>query len=153
MATDTREKPAASQVKLTKSAEKLVESADVQVESALAQEGSADRRTQLAGDRTLLAAERTYAAWLRTGLAAMAAGIGAEALLEDFVEPWLVMASSVVLILLAEFCFAAGVWRQFARVVPPPRPDTPMLPDWLLLLFNGFLLVLGGAVLVSILID
>ena len=151
MATDTRNKPAAGPAKLTKSAEKLVESADVQVESALAQEGSADRRTQLAGDRTLLAAERTYAAWLRTGLAALAAGIGAQPLLEDFVEPWLVMASSIVLVLLAEFCFVAGVWRQLARPVPPPRPDTPMLPGWLLILFNGVLVILSSAALIGIL--
>ena len=151
MTVDTRSQPAAGQAKLTKSTEKLVESADVQVGSALAQEGSADRRTQLAGDRTLLSVERTYAAWLRTGLAAMASGIGAMALLEEVVEPWLAQASSVMLILLAEFCFVAGVWRQIVRAVPPPRPDTPAIPDWLLIVFNGFLLLLGGAVLVSIL--
>ena len=92
-----------------------------------------------------------YAAWLRTGLAAMASGIGAMALLEEVVEPWLAQASSVMLILLAEFCFVAGVWRQIVRAVPPPRPDTPAIPDWLLIVFNGFLLLLGGAVLVSIL--
>ena len=135
---------AAGQAKLVKSAEKLVERADVQVDSA-------DRRTQLAGDRTLLAAERTYAAWLRTGLAALAAGIGAKALLEDAVAPWLASASAVVLILLAEFCFIAGVWRQLVRAVPPPRPDMAALPGWLLLVFNGFLTLLGGAVLVSVL--
>ncbi|MBO9516314.1 MAG: DUF202 domain-containing protein [Variovorax sp.] len=129
---------------------KLAESAGTLVDSAIVQQDSADRRTQLAGDRTLLAAERTYAAWLRTGLAALAAGIGAKALLADAVAPWLATASAVVLILLAEFCFVAGVWRQFMRVVPPPKPDAPRLPDWLLIVFNGFLVLLGGAVLVGL---
>lgn len=144
MADPTQTKPAAvAQVKLAKSAEKLVD-------SAVVQEDSADRRTQLAGDRTLLASERTYAAWLRTGLAALAAGIGAQKLLENLVASWLVLASSIVLIALAEFCFVAGVWRQLTGAVPPPRPDVPMLPGWLLLVFNGFLLVLGAAVLIGI---
>ncbi len=137
-------KAAAAQTKLAKSADTLVD-------SALVQEDSADRRTQLAGDRTLLAAERTYAAWLRTGLAALAAGIGAKALLEDLVEPWLVLSASVVLLVLAEFCFVAGVWRQLVRPGPPPRPDTPALPGWLLVVFNGFLVLLGAAVLVGVL--
>ncbi|BBC72470.1 conserved hypothetical protein [Altererythrobacter sp. B11] len=132
-----------AQQKLAKSADKLVESADTQ-------EDSADRRTQLAADRTLLAAERTYAAWMRTGLASLAAGIGAKALLEELVHPWLVLAASIVLILFAEFCFLAAVWRELARSVPPPRPDTRRLPPWLLLLFNSFLLVLGLAVLIGI---
>ena len=129
---------------------KLARSAETLVESAHAQEGSADRRTQLARDRTLLASERTYAAWLRTGLAALAAGIGAEPLLEDFVEPWLVFASSVLLIVLAEFCFVAGVWRLLVRAVPTPPPDMPVLPAWLLIVFNGLLALLGAAVLVSV---
>ena len=136
-------KAAVAQTKLAKSAETLVD-------SAIVQEDSADRRTQLAGDRTLLASERTYAAWLRTGLAALAAGIGAQALLEQLVQPWLVLAASIVLIFLAEFCFVAGVWRQLTRAVPPPRPDVPVIPGWLLIVFNGFLVLLGGAVLVAI---
>ena len=100
--------------------------------------------------RTLLAAERTYAAWVRTGLAALAAGIGAKALLQDLVHGWLVLTTSIVLIAFAEFCFIAGVWRQFTRAVPPPRPDTARLPAWLLVTFNGFLVVLGAAVLIGI---
>jgi putative membrane protein len=137
--------------KAVKAQEKLADSADTLVDSAIVQEDSADRRTQLAGDRTLLASERTYAAWLRTGLAALAAGIGAQKLLEALVEPWLVLASSIVLILLAEFCFIAGVWRQLTGAVPPPRPDMPMLPGWLLIVFNGFPVLLGAAVLIGIL--
>ena len=108
------------------------------------------KRTQLAADRTLLAAERTYAAWVRTGLAALAAGIGAKALLEDLVPMWLVLATSIVLIFFSEFCFVAGVWRELRRAVPPPRVDTPSMPGWLLVVFNGFLVVLGVVVPIGI---
>lgn len=139
-----------TEAKAAKAQRKLAHSADKLVESAGNQEDSADRRTQLAADRTLLAAERTYAAWVRTGLAALAAGIGAKALLQDLVHGWLVLTTSIVLIAFAEFCFIAGVWRQFTRAVPPPRPDTARLPAWLLVTFNGFLVVLGAAVLIGI---
>jgi putative membrane protein len=134
---------------VAKSAQTLVGSADTMVESAVAQESSADRRTKLAADRTLLAAERTYAAWMRTGLAAMAVGIGAKALLDKLVQPWLVLSSSIILVVFAEFCFVAGVWRELTGN-RRPRPDAPQLPAWLLLFFNGFLVLLGMAVLVGI---
>ena len=143
MATETERKTAQAQGKLAKSATRLATSAENQEESA-------DRRTQLAADRTLLAAERTYAAWVRTGLAALAAGIGAKALLEDLVPMWLVLATSIVLIFFSEFCFVAGVWRELRRAVPPPRVDTPSMPGWLLVVFNGFLVVLGVVVLIGI---
>lgn len=136
--------------KAVKAQEKLADSADTLVGSALTQEDSADRRTELAANRTLLAAERTYAAWMRTGLAALAAGIGAQALLEGLVAGWLVLTSSIVLILFSEFCFVAGIWRELTGHAEPPRPDTPKLPAWLLVVFNGFLVVLGIAVLVGI---
>jgi putative membrane protein len=134
---------------VAKSAKTLVGSADTMVESAVAQESSADRRTKLAADRTLLAGERTYAAWMRTGLASLAAGIGAKALLEKLVEPWIVMAASIVLLVFAEFCFVAGVWRELTGKARP-EPDAQRLPAWLLLFFNGFLVLLGLAVLVGI---
>lgn len=143
MTIETERKTAQAQGKLAKSATRLATSAENQ-------EDSADRRTQLAADRTLLAAERTYAAWVRTGLAALAAGIGAKALLEDLVHPWLVLTTSVVLIVFSEFCFVAGVWRELRRAVPPPRVDTPRLPGALLVVFNGFLVTLGIAVLIAI---
>jgi len=131
--------------------EKLADSADTLADSAAVQEDSADRRTRLAADRTLLAAERTYAAWMRTGLASLAAGIGAQSLLEKLVEPWLVLATSIVLILFSEFCFVAGIWREITGKSLRPDPDTAKLPAWLLVAFNGFLLLLGGAVLIGIL--
>jgi putative membrane protein len=136
MAEGNSNKPAVTQAKLAQSAE--------------VQEDSADARTRLAGDRTLLASERTYAAWVRTGLAALASGVGAQALLEELVPHWLALATSVVLILLAEFCFVAAVWRQLIRASARPQPDMPVLPAWLLILFNGFLVLVGAAVLVGI---
>jgi putative membrane protein len=136
--------------KAVKAQEKLADSAETLVGSAVVQESSADRRTKLAADRTLLAGERTYAAWMRTGLAAMAAGIGAKALLDKLVTPWLVLSASLMLLIFAEFCFVAGVWRELTGNVMRPEPDAPRLPPWLLVAFNGFLVVLGLAVLVGI---
>jgi putative membrane protein len=136
------QKAAAAQVKLAASADQLKD-------SAAAQEDSADRRTQLAADRTVLAAERTYAAWMRTGLGALARGVGAKALLDRHVPEWLSTSTSIVLVAFAAFCFVAGVWRQFDRGAPPPPPDVPAIPAWLLLGFNGFLVALCVAVLVG----
>jgi putative membrane protein len=133
-----------------KAEEKLADSADTLVDSAESQEDSAERRTRLAADRTLLAAERTYAAWMRTGLASLAAGIGAKALLQDLVADWLVLATSIVLITFSEFCFVAGIWRELTGKALRPDPDTARLPGWILLLFNGFLIVVGIAVLIGI---
>ncbi|MGN6497066.1 MAG: DUF202 domain-containing protein [Tsuneonella sp.] len=130
--------------------QKLARSADTLVDSAQTQEDSADRRTRLASDRTLLAAERTYAAWMRTGLAALAAGIGAQALLDKLVPGWLVLATSIALLLFAEFCFVAGIWREVTGNRIRPDPDTAALPAWLLVLFNGFLIAVGVAVLIGI---
>lgn len=135
---------------VAKSARTLVGSADTMVESAVAQESSADRRTKLAADRTLLASERTYAAWMRTGLAALVSAIGAKALLENLVPGWLVLASSIVLLVFAEFCFVAGVWRELTGNSLRPDPDAPNLPAWLLVFFNGFLVLLGFVVMVGI---
>jgi putative membrane protein len=150
MATPVEKKAAKAQEKLASSAETLVGSAAVQQSSTLRQEDSADRRTKLAADRTLLAGERTYAAWMRTGLAALAAAIGAKALLEKLVPDWLVLSASIVLLIFAEFCFVAGVWREITGNKLRPDPDAPELPSWLLIFFNGFLVLLGVAVLVGI---
>ena len=149
-ASPVEHRAAKAQEKLADSAETLVDSAQTQQTSTLRQEDSAQTRTRLAADRTLLAAERTYAAWMRTGLASLAAGIGAKALLDKLVDPWLVLTASLVLILFAEFCFISGVWRELTGHAAPPQPDTPRLPAWLLIVFNGFLVVLGGAVLIGI---
>jgi putative membrane protein len=128
---------------LSRSATKLVESADRQTDSA-------DRRTVLAADRTVLAGERTYAAWVRTGLAAMAAGIGSRALLDKLVPDWLIGATGSVLVLFSGFCFVAAVWREIAPGAPPPPPDTRRLPAWLLVLVNGFLMLVSLAALIGL---
>ncbi|MBW8815214.1 MAG: DUF202 domain-containing protein [Caulobacterales bacterium] len=111
---------------------------------------SADRRTQLAADRTVLAAERTYAAWVRTGLAALASGVGAKALLGGVIARGLALATGSVLVVFSMICFAAAVWREADPGAPPPRPDTRRLPRPLLLLLNGFLIVVDAAVLVGL---
>jgi putative membrane protein len=133
---------ARTQADLSKSAQHLKDSADVQVDSA-------DRRTELAADRTVLAAERTYAAWVRTGLAALASGVGVRALLEDLVPDWLGLATACLLVLFAGFCFLAAVWREMLRVAPP-RPNAQRLPPALLMVVNGFLLLVCLAALVGI---
>jgi putative membrane protein len=136
--------------KAVRAQQELAHSADTLVDSAQTQEDSADRRTKLAADRTLLAAERTYAAWMRTGLAALAAGIGAQALLNDLVPDWLVLATSIALLLFAEFCFVAGIWRELTGNRLRPDPDAAQLPAAALVLFNGFLIAVGVAVLIGI---
>ena len=141
---------AETEKRAAKAQEKLADSANTLVDSAETQEDSAERRTRLAADRTLLAAERTYAAWMRTGLASLAAGIGAKALLEDLVADWLILATSIVLIMFSEFCFVAGIWRELTGKALRPDPDTARLPSWILVLFNGFLVVVGIAVLIGI---
>ena len=133
---------ATAHVKLAQSANKLEHSAEQQTDSA-------DRRTELAADRTVLAAERTYAAWVRTGLTALAAGIGARALLDHLVASWLIGATGSVLILFSGMCFVLAVWRQTGRVAPP-RPDTPRIPAALLVVVNGFLLLVSLAALIGI---
>ena len=143
MANQTEQRAAEAQ-------EQLKDSAETLADSAVTQEDSADRRTRLASDRTLLAAERTYAAWMRTGLASLAAGVGAQALLEDLVEPWLALSTSIVLIMFSIFCFVAGIWRDLTGKALRPDPDTARLPSVVLVVFNSFLVLVGLAVLIGI---
>ena len=111
---------------------------------------SAERRTELAADRTVFAAERTYAAWVRTGLAALASGIGAKKLLEGMVPDWMVIATGSLLVLFSAFCFGAAVWRQLFTGAPPPVPDVRRIQPVLLLIVNGFLMLVALAALVTI---
>jgi putative membrane protein len=149
----------ASAPKLVQSAEKLKESA-VKIKDSAAKteistariEDSADRRTELAADRTVFAAERTYAAWVRTGLVAMASGVGAKALLAGVLPQWLILATASVLILFSAFCFAAAVWRNLYNV-GLPIPGAKRLHPALLIVVNGFLVLVALAALVGILFD
>ena len=135
---------------LEKSGKALAESAKKVERSTERVEDSADRRTMLAADRTVFAAERTYAAWVRTGLVALASGIGAKKLLSGFVPEWLIIGTGSVLVLFSAFCFIAGVWRQIYIGPPPPRPDVPQLPPYLLVGVNGFLALVALAALLGV---
>lgn len=116
--------------------------------SAAALDEESDRRTQLAADRTLLAAERTYAAWVRTGLAALASGVGARALLEKALPIWLVRMTASVLILFAGFCLCAAIWREFYSL-PPDKAHLNMMPRWVVIPVNMFLVLVTLAALVG----
>jgi len=118
--------------------------------SAGAQEDSADRRTELAADRTVLAAERTYAAWVRTGLAALASGVGAKALFAKILPDWFGALTGSMLIAFSAFCFIAAIWREMRPGAPPPQPDTRRLPAHLLLLVNGWLVLVDLCALVGV---
>jgi putative membrane protein len=108
----------------------------------------ADRRAQLAADRTLFAAERTYAAWVRTGLAALASGVGAKKLLEGVIPRVGLWAVGTVLVLFSAFCFGAAIWRQVFPGPAPPQPDTPRIPPALLVVVNGFLMLVALSALI-----
>ncbi|MFZ0845145.1 MAG: DUF202 domain-containing protein [Pseudolabrys sp.] len=145
--------------KLVQSVDKLKESAvDIKDSAAKTEistariEGSADRRTELAADRTVFAAERTYAAWVRTGLMAIASGVGAKALLTGVLPQWLILATGSVLILFSAFCFGAAVWRNLYDAAPPV-PSAKRLHPGLLIVVNGFLVLVAIAALVGILFD
>ena len=135
---------------LTSSARHVHASAEHMARDTAQMEVAADRRTQLAANRTVFAAERTYAAWVRTGLVALASGIGAHSLLANILPGWLTGLTGTVLVLFSAFCFAAAVWRQLDPGPPPPAPDTRQLPRALLLLINGFLVLVALASLVGI---
>jgi len=111
---------------------------------------SADRRTALAVDRTILAAERTYAAWVRTGLTALASAVGARALLGHTVPDWLIRPTGCVLALFSGFCFVVAVWRELMPDVAP-RPQTRRLPAAMLIMVNGFLLLVSLAAFAGLL--
>jgi putative membrane protein len=145
-----REKLVESTEKLKDSAAHMKSSATRMQRDSASMETSADRRTELAADRTVFAAERTYAAWVRTGLVAIASGIGAKSLLSGVVPAWLIGATGTVLVLFSAFCFGAAVWRNLYPGPPPPAPDAPRISPMLLLLVNGFLVLVALAALVGI---
>ncbi len=132
---------------LAKQAESVKQSAVHLERSATAVEQSADRNTVLAADRTVLAAERTYAAWVRTALAALFSGAGAKALLAGMLPSWWGSATGSALVLFSIFCLVAGVWRYVYPGAPPPEPDMRRLPISLLVLANGFLILVACALL------
>ena len=96
----------------------------------------------------MLAAERTYAAWVRTGLAALASGIGARALLKDVMPILLVRVTATVLILFAGFCMCAAIWREFYGL-PPGKTHLSMMPRYVIIPVNAFLVLVTLAALVG----
>jgi putative membrane protein len=135
---------------IEKQSQKIADSAQTLEATSVELEDSADRRTELAGDRTMLAAERTYGAWVRTGLLALASGLGAKAGLAGVVPEWMIIANGSVLVLFSVFCFGAGVWRNVNPYPPPPRPDTKRIHPLILVVVNGFLIVVSLAALFGI---
>jgi putative membrane protein len=147
----------ATKPQIVKSAEKLKDSAAEMKGSATRMEqktarmeNSAGRRTELAANRTVFAAERTYAAWVRTGLVALASGMGAKALLEAALPHGIVVLTGTVLVAFAAFCFAAAVWRNIDPGAPPPVPDVKRIDPWVLVVVNGFLVLVSLAALTGI---
>jgi putative membrane protein len=142
---------------ITRTAENVTRQADdvlssaAQVErTATATKQLADRTTQLAADRTVLAAERTYAAWVRTGLASLASGVGARTLLAGVLPGWFGILTGSGLVLFSGFCFVAAVWREISTTVAPPLADIQRLPTPLLLVINGFLVLIDIAALIGV---
>jgi putative membrane protein len=129
--------------------EALEKSARSLKRSATALDEETDRRTSLAADRTLLAAERTYAAWVRTGLVALASGVGARAALADVLPLLLVRLTASVLVLFAGFCLGAAIWREF-YTLPRERVGLGVVPRWVLVPVNGFLVLVTVAALVGV---
>ncbi|MGN6551243.1 MAG: DUF202 domain-containing protein [Pararhizobium sp.] len=113
-------------------------------------EGTFDRRTVLAGDRTIYAAERTYAAWVRTGLAALASGVGAKATLKGVMPETMILLTGTILVVFAAFCFAVAVLREMWPGPPPPEPDVGRIPPVVLVIVNGFLIVVAAVALFGI---
>src|SRR5918911_1257236 len=139
-----------TQKELEESADQTKRAAQHTAAAAQLTKDSADRRTELAADRTVFAAERTYAAWVRTGLVALASGIGAKKLLEGVVPGWMVVGTGTALVLFSAFCFIAGVWRQLFVGAPPPDPDVPRLPPYVLAALNLFLALVAVAALLGL---
>jgi putative membrane protein len=145
MAHTDRPHPLGAGAPPTKTARKLEGAAEKVADSA-------DRRTELAADRTIFAAERTYAAWVRTGLFALASGIGTRKLLEGITAEWIIYAAGALLVLFSAFCFAAAIWRQVHPGPPPPVPDARRIPPAVLILVNGFLILVSLAALLGVLL-
>jgi putative membrane protein len=143
MPADIEEQVSSSAAKVERSAAATQRAAAVTEQAAVATQHSVDRNTQLAADRTVLAAERTYAAWVRTGLASLASGVGARALLAGILPDWFGAVTGCGLVLFGAFCFIAAVWREIASGVPPLAADIKRLPTPLLLIINGFLVLIS----------
>ena len=59
-------------------------------------------------------------------------------------------ATGTALVLFSAFCFVAGVWRQLFAGAPPPNPDVPRLPPFVLVALNLFLALVALAALLGV---
>jgi inner membrane protein YidH len=85
---------------------------------------------------------------VRTGLAALASGIGARAVLRDTMPILLVRVTATVLILFAAFCMCAAIWREFYGL-PPGRTHLSMMPRYVIIPVNVFLVLVTVAALIG----
>jgi putative membrane protein len=53
-------------------------------------------------------------------------------------------------VLFSAFCFGATIWQQVFPGPPPPQPDTPRIRPALLVVINGFLVLVALSAFVSI---
>jgi putative membrane protein len=81
-------------------------------------------------------------------LAALASGVGARAVLEHALPIWLVRITASVLILFAGFCLAAAIWREFYSL-PPGKTHLSVMPRYVIIPINGFLILVTLAALVG----
>ena len=110
-----------------------------------------DRDLALAADRTILAREQVYGSWMRTGLTALAAAVGARTLYATVVPAWLAMATGAVLALFSAFCFLAAVWREISPDFAELHPSQRRMPPAMLIVINGFLVLVSLAALAGLL--
>jgi putative membrane protein len=80
----------------------------------------------------------------------LASGVGARALLAGILPDWFGALTGSGLVLFSAFCFIAAVWREMASGVPPLAADIQRLPTPLLLIINGFLVLISLVAAVGI---
>ena len=86
---------------------------------------------------------------MRTGLAALATGVGARAVLAEVLPLLLARLTASVLILFAAFCLVAAIWREF-YTLPRDRVGLGVVPRWLLIPVNLFLMLVALAAMIGV---
>ncbi len=89
---------------------------------------------------------------MRTGLASLASGVGAKKLLAGVIPNWGVVGISAVLVMFSAFAFGAAIWRELAPGAPPPEPDTRRIPNVVLVVVNGSLILVALGALLGVLL-
>ncbi len=73
-----------------------------------------------------------------------------EEALEGGVPEVLIIGAGSILVFFSAFCFGAAIWRQIFAEPPPPRPDVPRIRPELLMIVNGFLVLVALSALFGI---